>query len=161
MIEKLKKLVLPVDDLLKEYRMCGPEKQLLTLRLVENRDVQTKAKEYIVKLLENSEQYGYLYYLYGKNLYVPLQVDLKGETFMECGYESRIKKELESQASHFFQWDNVKFRITYVELLYFYIRIVNPTLTWIALESMVQSVPYHSHLIMSPDRRYSYREIKA
>lgn len=160
MIKKLKKLVLPVDDLLKDYRICGPANKILTLNFVQNKDLQGKAKNYIIKLLENMEQYGYLYYLYDKNLYIPLQVELKGETFMECGYEYRIKKELESQASQFFQCDDIKFRITYVELLYFYIRIMDPTLTWIAVEYKIQSVPYHTHLIMSPDRKYSYREIK-
>lgn len=166
MIEKLQKLILPVDDLIKEYRLesygCKTtsfKKNLLTLNLVQNKDIQNKARLYITQLLDDPEQYGFLYYLHDKKLYMPLQVQMKGGTFMECGYENSIREELETQASQFYPREHNKFRITYVELLNFYIRLVNPTLGWIAVEYMVQCIPYHAHLIVSPDRRYSYREV--
>lgn len=159
MIDKLKKLILPVDDLTQEYRLSGRHPRQLTLDFV--REYQGRAKSYILRLLEETEKYGYLYYLWSQNLYRPLHVEFQGQTFMACGQEKEIQQELERQASQFFRCDSIQCRITYAELVSFYIRLLNPSLSWIAVEYMIQSVPYHAHLILSPERRYSYREIKA
>lgn len=168
MIEKLSTLRLPVDFLLQDLarkvqpscKSCSRNpyiKNLVTYSLVKDKEVQQLAKRYITKLLEDQEQYGYLYFLSGQSLLVPLSVRLKGELFMD--QDDEILKELESIASGFAPRDTIAFDITMVELFYFYVRLVNPHLSWMAVEYMLQCVQGHAHLIASPDRRYSWKKI--
>lgn len=172
MIEKLKQLYLPVDELLEEYcknlgsvvhlcQQCGHSdhiRYLITLSLVQNKEVVKIAYKYITKLLEEKEQYGYLYFLNDQKMFIPLIIeDFKGDVFIDSKDKSKVKEELEKMAAHFVQKNSKMFQITIVELLNFFIRIINPTFTWLAVENMMQCVPWHTHLIVSPDRPFSYK----
>jgi hypothetical protein len=172
MIEKLNKLRLPVDDLMKRFRestypyndhscqKCSRNKHVpnvVTLALIKRKT--SEAKEYVTKLLEDKERYGYLYYLNGKKMRVPLEVQFNAEFFVDCQEEDDVLKALEAIAARFAQRDTDMFEITKVELLYFFIRLINPRLSWMAVEHMLQCVKDQGHLIASKHRPHSWRYV--
>lgn len=174
MYEKLATCILPVDDLLKEMyeteslsremsfvkKFAGnyPVDQLVTLDLVSHSKIKNVARKYISKLLQNKEKYGYLYFLSGQRMLIPLNIRFKGiEIFVDSADYQEIVKEMDKLASEFACKNTLMYEITLLECYYFYIRLVNPHLTWLATESILNNVPSHHHLIISPDRKYSYR----
>lgn len=175
MIEKLSTLRLPVDDLLQEYcqreiaesfiRLCRQctrsefVKNLVTLSLVNNTHVMEMAKKYIAKQLEEKQRYGYLYYISGQNLLIPIDVQCKGDLFIQCGEEDRVMEKLEDIADNFARRDTKLYKLIVVELFSFYIRLVNPNLSWLAVDYMLQCAERHAHLIISPNRPYSWKKI--
>lgn len=176
MYEKLARCYLPVDDLLKElYKTESLEREmqfiterygthpvdhLVTLDLVTNKKIANVAQKYISKLLGNQEKYGYIYYLNRQRMQQRLHVRFQGvEVFVDRFDKDEIVAEMEKLASKIACkiTDMTTYDITLIEIYYFFIRLVNPHLTWIAVESMINSVRGHAHLIMSPERKYSYR----
>lgn len=174
MHEKLAHCYLPVDDLLKEMVETEsleremqfitprfgthPVDRLVTLDLVTNKKIVNVARKYISKLLGNREKYGYIYYLYNQRMLHPLNVRFQGvEVFVDWIDKEEIVAAMEKLASEISCKMTMMHDITMMELYYFFIRLVNPHLTWIAVESMINSVRGHAHLIMSPERKYSYR----
>lgn len=174
MYEKLATCILPVDDLLKEmyeteslnrdisfvkkYAGSYPVEQFVTLDLVTHLKVKNVARKYISNLLQNKEKYGYLYFLSGQRMLIPLNIHFKGiEVFVDSIHYQEIVNEMDKLASEFACRNTLMHEITLLECYYFYIRLVNPHLTWLATESILNNVRSHHHLIMSPDRNYSYR----
>lgn len=174
MYEKLATCILPVDDLLKEMyeteslsremnfvkKFAGnyPVDQLVTLDLVSHTKIKNVARKYISKLLQNKEKYGYLYFLSSQRMLIPLNIRFKGiEVFVDSADYQEIVKEIDKLASEFACRNTLMYEITLLECYYFYIRLVNPHLTWLATESILNNVSSHHHLIISPDRKYSYR----
>lgn len=178
MYEKLATCILPVDDLLKEmyeneslnremsfvkkYTGNYPVENLVTLELVTHSKIKNVARKYISKLLQNKEKYGYLYFLSGQRMLIPLNIHFKGiEVFVDSTDYPEIVSEMDKLASQFACRNTLMFEITLLECYYFYIRLVNPHLTWLATESILNNVRSHHHLIMSPDRNYSYRIVES
>lgn len=174
MYEKLSTCILPIDDLLKEMirdeslerelqfvKTCGgmyPVKRLVTLDLVTNKKIANVARKYISKLLENKEEYGYLFFLSDQPMLIPLDVHFKGvEVFTDYANKDRIVAVMEELASEFGCKGTMLYEISLVECYYFFIRLVNPHLTWAAVDYMLNCVRLHVHLIMSPDRIFNYR----
>lgn len=174
MYEKLARCYLPVDDLLKELyetesleremqfvtQRSGihPIERLVTLDLVTNRKIVNVVRKYISKLLSNKEKYGYIYYLNSQRMQVPLDVRFQGiEVFVDWIDKDEIVNVMDKLASEISCKTTLMYEITMMEIFYFFIRLVNPHLTWIAVESMINSVRGHAHLIMSTERKYKYR----
>lgn len=177
MYEKLATCVLPVDDLLKELyeqesldrelryirKPLGnyPVHRLVTLDLVNNVKIGTVVRQYISKLLENKEKYGYIYFLSGQKMIIPLDVRFRGiEVFSDPSEKEEIVAAIDKLASEFACRNILMFEITLMECFYFYIRLINPHLTWLATESLLNNMRSHVHLIMSPDRKYTFRVIE-
>lgn len=170
MIEYLSKLKLPIDDLLqklyKEERleaivrqyMCPKKNSVVTLHLVRDNTLQRVARHYITQLLSNREKYGYLYFLSAENLRIPLAVEYKGDLCVE--QPEQVELALEELAQEFATVGTVMYNITMVELLYFFIRLVKPSLSWIALDYSLQCARSHAHLIISPNRPYSWKKVE-
>lgn len=159
MISYLTQLKLPVDHLVR--KLCREEHleslarhPVVTLRLVKDPTLQRVARQYITKLLNFRELYGYLYFLNTKRLRKPLTIDYKSEGFAEPLVDEALQ-----ELAREFSTDPLFQDITRVELLYFCILLVRPSLSWLAIEAQLQCVPCHAHLLMSPDRPYSW-EIK-
>lgn len=174
MYEKLATCVLPVDDLLRdmyEKESLGreidsmrkrpgnyPAARLITREMMRNSKIGSAARRYISKLLQDKEKYGYVYFLSGKKMAVPLDFRFQGtEVFIDLAFRDDIVAAMDKLASEFSCRSTLMFEITMMECYYFYIRLLNPHLTWLATESILNNVKSHAHLIMSPDRKYAFR----
>ena len=174
MYEKLATCFLPIDDLLKELIQKEslerelqfikdrpsnyPVNHLVTLDLVTQPKIRNVAQKYISKLLENKEKYGYIYYLSGKKMLIPLDIHFQGaEVFVNVADKNEIQAAIERIASEFACKNTLMYEITLMECYYFYIKLANSHLTWLAVESMLTNVKSHAHLIMSPYRKHGYR----
>lgn len=174
MYEKLATCVLPVDDLLKDLyekeslgrevdsmrKRSGsyPAARLITRELVRNAKIRGAARRYLSKLLQDKEKYGYVYFLSGRKMAVPLDFRFRGiEVFVDLPFRDDIVAELDKLASEFSCRNTLMYEITMMECYYFYVRLLNPHLTWLATESILNNVKSHAHLIMSPERKHSFR----
>lgn len=175
MYERLAVCRLPVDDLLSEFyegENLEPVVKSLNLRygkwpvqfyvsldLVTHPKIRDVVRKYISKLLEDKERYGYVYYLSGRNLLIPLTVKFQGiEVFTEVEDRDRILKTIDELATEFACRGSMMHEITTVEIYYFFVRLVNPKLTWLAVEYMINSLRQHVHLLMSPERKFTWTE---
>lgn len=177
MYEKLATCILPVDDLLKELvekealqremrtmaKKAGnyPVSHLVTLDLVNHPKIRNAVRKYISTLLEEKEKYGYVYFLLDQRMMVPLDVRFRGiEVFSEYEHRDEIASAIDALASEFVCRNSLLFEITLMECFYCYIRLVNPHLTWMATESLLNNIRNHIHLIMSPDRKHAFRTVE-
>lgn len=175
MYERLAACRLPVDDLLSEIygeESLEPVIKSLNLRhgkwpvdfyisldLVMHPKFRDVVRKYISKLLEDKERYGYVYYLSGQSLLIPLTVKFQGiELFTEIEDRDGIVKAIEELASEFACRGSLMHEITMVEIYYFFVRLINGKLTWLAVEYMISSVRQHAHLLMSPERKFTWKE---
>lgn len=175
MYERLATCHLPVDNLLSEFYggeslepiikslnlQYGkwPVEFYISLDLVMHPKIRDVARKYISKLLEDKEQYGYVYYLSSQNMLIPLTVKFQGiEVFTETEDRDRIVKAIDELASEFACRGSLMHEITMVEIYYFFIKLVNPKLTWLAIEYMINSLRQHVHLLMSPERKFTWME---
>lgn len=175
MYEKLSTCVLPVDYLLQElyekeslhYEMKRismrsgnhPIKNLVTLDLVKNQKIGKVVRDYISTLLDKREKYGYLYYLMDikKSMMNPLNIRFRGmEVFSNPMERDEIFSKMNELASEFACRTTLMFEITLLECFYFYVRLANRHLTWIALESILNNVKSHIYLIMEPKRKHGF-----
>lgn len=173
MIEKLSKLHLPVDNLFKELygkesldpiikslQLCNKPQNNITSRLVSHTKIVATAKRYIWILLQEKERFGYLYFLNAQHMIIPLDVQFKGELFIDPNEKEIIIDALDEMASKFACRGTVMHQITKIELFYFFIRLVNLNMTWLEIEYRLQSMKWHAHLLISPDRKYTWVEKK-
>lgn len=175
MYERLAICNLPVDDLLLELYEREtldpiiqsmnlrygkwPIERYISLKLVTHPKMRDVTRKYISKLLEDREQYGYLYYLSQQNLLIHLNVRFQGEAlFMESEDRDQIIKSIQELASEFACKGSMMHEITMIEIYYFFIQLVNRKLSWLAIEYMMNSVPQCTHLLMSPERRFPFVE---
>lgn len=166
MIEKLKQLRLANDDLItvirQKYKLdiykvpvCKrPFERRLTLDVLKDAKYVEAAKEYIETLLKNQYKYGYLYYLMNVKLRVPLDVRFNGEMAIECGRYDLIVEKLDEMARQWGKTESLVNEITRLELLYFFILVLNPDMNWITVDFMLQGTNRRglAHLIAAPDR---------
>lgn len=166
MIERLKQLRLPNDDLISNIRqkykleiekvpLCKrPFERRLTLDVLKDTNFVEAAKEYIENLMKNKKEYGYLYYLMNVPLRVPLDVRFNGEMAIECGRYDMVVEKLEELARKWGCSDTLVNEITRVELLYFFILVLNPGINWITVDFMLQGTNRRglAHLIAAPER---------
>lgn len=159
------KLKLPVDILLeKSFRnhlnVCKfvkfhkflPFSSFVTLDLVRDEEVRRAAQDYISKLMLEKEQYGYLYFLNSKRLLIPLNLQFNADLAVDPENFDEIVAEIDTLARLFACPSNQIFEITRIELLYFMILLVNPKLTWIAVDHYVRGNRNHAYLIAAPNR---------
>lgn len=170
MIHYLSKLKLPVDDLLQKLYQeehlesivsrytCVKKNKALGPDLVRDPTLQRVARHYITQLLNNREKYGYLYFLYAQSLRLPLNVEYKADSFVE--HPEQVEQALGELAQEFAALDTIFYNVTMVELLYFFIRVIHPSLSWIALDYQLQCARSHAHLIISPHRPYSWKKVE-
>ena len=173
MYERLALCHLPVDNLMWElYQTESLEPIVKSMNprhgsiafyissdLVKHPKLKDVVRKYISKLLEDRENYGYLYYLSNQNLLIPLTVRFQGiEIFTENEDKGEILKAIEELASEFALKGSQMHEITMIEIYYFFIKLVNPNLSWLAIEYIINSVRQHVHLLMSPDRKFSWAE---
>lgn len=161
-MNRLKKLIIPVDNLMqKKYRpelghvskyasfhKFLPFTSFVTLDLVKDPKVSAAARDYIFKLLQDKEKYGYLYFLNSQNLLIPLNVQFNGELVFEMCRHNSIVEEIDKMAKQFTCSSNeLFFEITRIELLYFFTMLMNPHLNWIVVDSMLRCNKNHDYLI--------------
>lgn len=173
MYERLATCRLPVDNLLSEFYSAEslepviksinpqygkwPVEFYISLDLVTHPKIRDVVRKYISKLLEDKEQYGYVYYLSGQNLLIPLNVKFQGiEVFTRVDDRNQIAKAIDELASEFACRGSLMHEITMVEIYYFFVKLVNPKLTWLAVEYIINSLRLHVHLLMSPERKFTW-----
>lgn len=163
-IEYLKHQRLPTDELIDEFRKnlkdiqkytkfhnFTPFQSYVTLNLIHYVG-EVYVKKYIMKLLNEKEKYGYLYYLYNKNLKVPLDIKFKSNLIIDREDSDRIIYEIDKIARIFYLPNDFRYQITRLEILYFYALLINPSLNWISLDYLLKGNELHSYLIASPSR---------
>lgn len=177
MYEKLNRCILSTDELIKELlgNKCfkqtvqsfqtqlgnSPIRFLITLDFINDCKIKEKTRNYINKLFENQEKYGYIYFLLKQKMLIPLIFNFQGaEILIDCNDKFQIMKDIEKIASEWACRDTLVFETTLLELYYFFTRLLNPELSWLAVESILLNVRSHTHLIMSPDRKYAFKEIE-
>ena len=124
-----------------------PFKNLVTVDLVNDSTARLLAMRYILKLLENKEKYGYLYFLADQaRLSVPLKINLLGaEIIVE---NDGVVSTIEKIAKMFMCSQHKQYHaITCVELLYFFVHLVNTHLNYIQIDYMIRCIKSHQHLI--------------
>lgn len=146
-------------NLLEQQPGVEPIKYLVTLAMVTHEDVVQSALNYIQSLLKAKEEMGFVYFLSEQPMLIPVQVFRQSmDMFIDCRHKYEIMGAIETLARKIEKTDTIAYEITLVELYYFFILLQNKHLTWLALESMVNSFRQHTHVIMSPHRKYPYRK---
>ena len=158
-IDLLSKTTIPNDELFdrihKDYleevfhkpTTYYPFRNQVTLSLVNDTEARRLARMYILELLRNKYQYGFLYFLADQDtLSVPLKVNMSGsESIVE---NKNVIRAIENIASSFVLCHHEKYyAITCVELLYFFIRLVNTHLNYVQTDYMIRCIKTHQHLI--------------
>ncbi|KAG8175212.1 hypothetical protein JTE90_022635 [Oedothorax gibbosus] len=87
-------------------------------------------------------------------LRVPLDVRFNGEMAIECGRYDLIVEKLDEMARQWGKTESLVNEITRLELLYFFILVLNPDMNWITVDFMLQGTNRRglAHLIAAPDR---------
>lgn len=158
---KVTDMRLPVDDLItKSYRIDTskyhkfhkflPFTSRVTLNLV--KEEASAARKYVLQLLQEKEQYGYLYFLNTKPLLVPLNLQFNPELVVDPEQYDEIVAEIDRLAKMFACPPSTLFEITRIELLYFFTLLVNEKLTWIAVDHLIRGNKSHDYLLSSPER---------
>lgn len=167
MLKRLLKLRLPVDDFTDTIRKSlnlskltrraplEPFESLVTLELVRNPQVVEKAREYIVQLVKDKENLGYLYFLDGQKMFTELDVTFNFDLVVDCKHREEIETIIGNLAADMFCKNSSMNRITQLELLYFFIRLVNPDLNWLTIDYILQGCKHHAHLIAFKAKQYS------
>jgi hypothetical protein len=168
MIDKLKHLLLPIDDFIdqircnhslddvvKPLRKRAPFKPFdysVNLDIVKHPKVLQAARSFIIRIMTDKENLGYLYFLSNQHLTIPLNVQFNGELAIECNRYEQVVEAINDLAQEFACQNTLTYEITRVELLYFFIRLVNPHMNWITIDYILQCIKGHAHLISAPNR---------
>lgn len=176
MIEILKKLKLDVDILLDTLireenleeiisRCRCPQTSFgsllnqVPLNLVRDEKILKVARKYISRLLGDTHKYGYLYFLSSKRLIVPLNIQLHAKTVIQCCWHGPILQVIHHSAKEFACEHTVKYQITCLELLYFFVRLMNREFSWISVDYLLQGAVRHALLVGNPTRRLDHRTL--
>jgi len=162
MIEKLGQLELAIDELVKYVQkehnlkaepVCNTNfLNLVKLDTVTNPKFIKAAKQYIDFLIGDVLRYGYLYYLWHKNLSIPLDIHFNAETVIESKHYDKVIMALNELARQWGMESTKIYEITRLELLYFFLLILNPKYNWISIDYIVGGAKDHAHLIAAPSR---------
>ncbi|GBN13107.1 hypothetical protein AVEN_257688-1 [Araneus ventricosus] len=167
MIEELRQLMLPNDELIRRirnkyqldlstipYSVYKPLRRQITLEMVRNPQIVSAAKEYITELLKDKQEYGYLYHLANQKLLIKFDVKFNPELAIECRRYEDVLNIIEKLAKEWFCKDTLMYEITRLELLYFFILLINENMNWIMVDYFLQgsNTKGHAHLIAAPSR---------
>lgn len=175
MIEELRQLMLPNDELIQHirnktplnwslvpYSAYKPFKRRITLEVVQNPVILQAARDYIGHLLRNKQEYGYLYYLTTKPLFIKFDVKFNPELAIECRRYDQVVEKIEELAREFACKETLMYEITRLELLYFFLLFLNEDINWIMVDYFLQgsNTKGHGHLIAAPSRLLRNRRRK-
>ncbi|GFQ87856.1 uncharacterized protein TNCT_735661 [Trichonephila clavata] len=169
MIKYLQKLWLPNDELIAHirknrhldpslfprYTTPKPFERRITLDIVQNKYVVEAAKEYIEHLLKNKEEYGYIYHLMKQNLYIQFDVKFNGELAIECARYDQVVEAIDELAREWACKNSLMYEVTRLELLYFFILLMNPEINWTTVDFLLQGTKGHAHLIAARAKQLS------
>lgn len=157
-LDILKKATRPIDKLIssfihnhhnlnKYYSKNSALKQFnnITLQLV--LDFKIGAKNHIETLMNNSLQYGTLYYMTKKVLFNMLYIDCSSFPLIVQEEKDCIMKEIQTLALKYFKRGTLFYDITCLELLYFFALLVNPTFNWITIDYISKCNKMHQYVI--------------
>ena len=102
-------------------------------------------KEYIKKILEKPDEYGYLYFVskYNSQWYNAPHFDYVQFPLMkdrEC-----VLQQVKKMALSFAKENSIEFDATCLYLLYFFTLLVNPTLNWTTIDYLANGNRYHPY----------------
>lgn len=157
-LDILKKAVRPIDKLFslfifnhpnlnKYYNKNSALKQFNNISLQLVLDFKIGAKNHIDTLINNSLQYGTLYYIANQNLFNMLYIDYSTFPLIVQEEKECILKEIQTLALKFFKRGSIFYDITCLELLYFFALIVNPTFNWITIDYVSNCNKMHQYVI--------------
>ncbi|GFT26033.1 uncharacterized protein NPIL_17041 [Nephila pilipes] len=134
-------------SLFPRYTTPKPFKRRITLEMVRNGRVVQAAKEYIEHLLKNKEELGYLYHLMKQKLFIKFDVRFNGELAVECARHDQVVDVIDDLAQEWACRGTLMYEITRLELLYFFILLINPEINWVIVDFLLQGTKGHAHLI--------------
>lgn len=130
----------------------APFQNCITLKFIKNKHVRLAADVYIKDLLKK-EVLGVLYNANKHCLIVPLNLEFNGDMVLDVNDKNDILNEMDALAEqHFKPWDS-NFEITKIELLYFFVLLLNPHLNWITVDFVLGCNRLHAYLVTSPRRK--------
>jgi hypothetical protein len=135
-----------------------PFSSYVTLALVTCPKAKQLAQRYILELLARPNEYGLLYLLADqeKNLAVKLNLNLSSARFVldnEHYYEAL--SAIDKTAREIFNPETkpLHYKVTFVELLYFYVYLVNTDVNYVLADYVIGCIKSHRYLVAAPDRR--------
>lgn len=166
MLNKLHQLKLPIDLLVKDIQeqfdlKTEPIKTCtslflkpIKLEMVKDSKFVAAVIHYIDTLLKNPTEYGYLYVLWKKNMMIPLDIHFCGESAIEVNKHDEVVLELNNLAKKWAVENSIMYEITRLEILYFFVLILNPQLNWITVDFLLGGTRRegHAHLLADPSR---------
>lgn len=162
MTEHLNRMQLPIDkftnivrqeliSVLEKMSKKGapfkPFESVVTYEMVKNPQIISAARAYIVQLLKDKKNLGYLYHLHDQKMFMPLNIQVNFDLVTECRRAQDIKTEISKIASEIACPDSQTYEITRLELLYFFIKLVNPSMNWILIDYILLGNRNHAHLM--------------
>lgn len=128
-----------------------PFQQTINLQLIRNDKVCQAAHMYIKDLIEHDYILGTLYFLNKQCLLNPLKLEFNAYSVVDFEFFSEIVTEIDTMAQTYFNPSDINFECTKIELLYFFILIINPHLNWITIDFLLQGNKLHPYIISSPN----------
>lgn len=130
------------------YRRNNAMKQFndITLQLVQ--DFKHRAHIYIKHLMANPHDYGILYLLAENKTFNLLYIEYTTFPLINQPEKKAIMKEIEAMASSYCT-DPLRYKITCLELLYFYALLVNPEYNWVIMDYISYGNKNHQYVILN------------
>lgn len=135
-----------------KYKPAKPFQRRITLEVLKDPKYVEAANNYITQLIKHKSYYGYLYFLMSQNLRIKLDVRFHGEWAIECYRYEQIVTKLNELTKKWARENTLLYEVTRVELMYFFILVLNPELNWITVDYYLQGAKSHAHLMAAPSR---------
>lgn len=164
-LEHLKKAKRKVDDLISQihfqnpnlknyYRRNNAMKQFndITLQLI--RDFKHRANLYVNHLIANKHDYGILYLLAENKTFNFLYIEYTTFPLIHQQEKKTIIKEIETIASNYCT-NPLQYKITCLELLYFFALLVNPDYNWVIMDYISYGNKNHQYIMLNYHNKHN------
>lgn len=123
-----------------------PEFNDITIQLVQ--DFKHRAQVYIEHIIANKHDYGTLYLLAQSKTFNYLYIEYTTFPFIYHQEKKTVMTEIEMMAKQYFT-ERLLFKITCLELLYFYALLVNPKYNWIIMDYISSGNKNHQYVLLN------------
>lgn len=158
-IEYLKSSKIKADDLIENVKFQNPNLinyhrrnnalpmfNDISLKLV--KDFAHYAHAYVRHLISNKFEFAILYYLAKEKTFTSLYIEYMTFPLVNQPEKKEIIKEIEKMALVFYENSHcVEYKITCMELLYFYALLINPDYNWVIMDYINNGNKNHQYLV--------------
>lgn len=127
-----------------------PEFNDITTQLIQ--DFKHRAQVYIEHIIANKYDYGTLYLLAQSKTFNYLYIEYTTFPLIYHQEKKLVMAEIEKMAKHYYT-DQLMYKITCLELLYFYALLVNPKYNWIIMDYISCGNKNHQYVMSDHHRQ--------